>query len=60
MAITGRVTAVSVDEAGCGWVEVELDLAVGGSSKTGCSARIAVPVSADDNPWTRRAERWRP
>jgi hypothetical protein len=39
---------------------VELDLAVGGSSKTGCSARIAVPVSADDNPWTRRAERWRP
>ena len=29
-------------------------------SKTGCTARIAVPVSPDDNPWTRRGERWRP
>lgn len=60
MAISGTVTGVTVDEAGCGWVDVELDLAVGESAKTGCSARIAVPVSPDDNPWTRRAERWRP
>ena len=28
--------------------------------ETGCSARIAVPVSPDDNPWTRRGTRWRP
>ena len=60
MAISGTVTGVSIDETGCGWVEVELGLAVGGSVKTGCAARIAVPMSPDDNPWTRRAERWRP
>lgn len=60
MAITGTVTGVGVDETGCGWIEADLDLTVGGVSKTGCSARIAVPVSPDDNPWTRRGARWRP
>jgi acyl dehydratase len=60
MAISGTVTGVGVDEAGCGWIDVDLDLAVGEDSKTGCSARIAVPVSPDDNPWARRGERWRP
>jgi acyl dehydratase len=60
MAIGGTVTGVAVDETGCGWVEVELELTVGAAVKTGCSARIAVPVTPDDNPWTRRAERWRP
>jgi hypothetical protein len=60
MAISGTVTAVAVDEVGCGWAEVDLDLSVHEESKTGCSARIAVPVSPDDNPWTRRGERWRP
>jgi hypothetical protein len=60
MAISGTVTGVSLDEAGCGWVEADLDLAVGEVSKTGCSARIAVPVAPDDNPWARRGERWRP
>ena len=60
MAIGGTVTGVAVDDAGCGWVEVELDLTVGDAAKTGCSARIAVPVDSDDNPWARRGERWRP
>ncbi|MEY9934832.1 acyl dehydratase [Catenulispora sp. GP43] len=60
MTISGTVTATAVDEAGCGWLEVALDLAVGPDSKTGCTARIAVPLSPDDNPWTRRGERWRP
>ncbi|WP_194914522.1 hypothetical protein [Catenulispora rubra] len=60
MAIGGTVTGVAVDDVGCGWVEVELDLTVGDASKTGCSARIAVPVDSDDNPWARRGERWRP
>jgi len=60
MVISGTVTGVSVDDAGCGWVDVELDLGVGDVSKTGCAARIAVPVTPDDNPWTRRGARWRP
>ncbi|NUP51284.1 MAG: hypothetical protein HOW97_28825 [Catenulispora sp.] len=60
MEITGTVSGVTVDDTGCGWADVDLDLTVAGVSKTGCAARIAVPVSPDDNPWTRRAERWRP
>ena len=25
-----------------------------------CTARVALPTSADDNPWTRRGDQWRP
>jgi acyl dehydratase len=60
MRIAGTVSDVAVDDAGCGWAAVELELTVDGAAKTGCSARIAVPLSPDDNPWTRRGERWRP
>jgi len=60
MEIAGTVTEVTVDATGCGWLAVELELTVDGAVKTGCSARIAVPVSPDDNPWARRGERWRP
>src|SRR5258708_4196657 len=50
MEIAGTVAEVTVDDAGCGWAAVELDLAVGGASKTGCSAPIAVPAAPHDNP----------
>jgi acyl dehydratase len=60
MLIAGTVTAVGTDDAGCGWADVELELTVDGRSKTGCAARIAIPTTPDDNPWTRRAERWTP
>jgi hypothetical protein len=49
-----------VDEAGCGWAEIEMALSVDGDVKTECLARIAIPTSDDDNPWIRRAERWVP
>ena len=60
MVIAGTVTGVAVDPVGCGWVELDLALSVADEVKTSCTARIAVPVSADDNPWTRRAARWVP
>ena len=60
MEIAGTVSEVAVDDTGCGWAAVELDLSVDGRSKTSCAARIAIPVTPDDNPWTRRGERWRP
>ena len=60
MAISGTVTAVGRDDTGCGWVDVELALTVDGQTKTACTARVAVPTAPDDNPWTRRGERWRP
>jgi acyl dehydratase len=60
IAISGAVTVVGRDATGCGWVDVELALTVDGQTKTGCTARVAVPTAPDDNPWTRRGERWRP
>jgi acyl dehydratase len=60
MVLSGVVTDVDIDPSGCGWVEVEMTLAVADETKTECLARIALPTATDDNPWRRRGERWRP
>jgi acyl dehydratase len=60
MALTGVVESTSVDDVGCGFVMVAVKLSVDGEIKTTCAARIALPRSADDNPWARRGDQWRP
>jgi hypothetical protein len=60
MVLSGRVTGVEVDDAGCGWAEIDIALRVGERTCTECAARVAVPTTADDNPWSRRGERWKP
>lgn len=60
MTFTGRVVKTGRDETGCGWVDLELAVSVGDKVSTECQARVAVPVDADDNPWQRRGERWKP
>ena len=60
MVLAGVVRKVEVDDAGCSWAELDVTLSVDGDVKTECGARIAVPTTTDDNPWARRAERWRP
>jgi len=60
MELSGVVERTEVDAVGCGWVTVAVGLSVDGDVKTTCRARLALPVSVDDNPWSRRAERWRP
>ena len=60
MVFSGEVTEVSTDDAGCGWVGVEVTLTVGERTCSSCSVRVAVPSSADDNPWARRGDRWVP
>ena len=60
MTISSTVTAVPTDDSGCGWAE--LDLVLRGNDRI-CStgkARVALPMSADDNPWQRRGEDWKP
>ena len=37
-----------------------MTLSVEGDVKTTCAARIALPLSSDDNPWARRGDQWRP
>ena len=60
MVISGRVTRVAVDDAGCGWVDLELAVSVDARVKTSCRARVAIPCDGDDNPWERKDERWKP
>jgi acyl dehydratase len=60
MVLSGAVESTSVDEVGCGFVTVTVALAVDGDVKTTCAARVALPRNADDNPWARRGDQWRP
>src|SRR4051794_28133467 len=50
MVLSGVVDALTTDAVGCGWASVQMTLSVDGAVKTECTARIALPVAADDNP----------
>jgi len=60
MVFHGQVKEIAKDETGCGWVDLTLELTVGEKTTTECTARVALPVSGDDNPWQRKGDRWRP
>jgi len=60
MVFRGRVTGVGTDARGCGWVDLEVNLAVDDRTVTDCMARVAVPTDDDDNPWQRRGQAWQP
>jgi acyl dehydratase len=60
MVFHGKVEKTEKDETGCGFVELAMWLTVGDKTTTECSARIAVPTAAGDNPWQRRGDAWRP
>jgi hypothetical protein len=60
------VTEVSTDDAGCGWVSLDVTLTVAGDGEVAdrvastCAVRVAVPTSPEDNPWARSGDRWTP
>ncbi|MHB8511582.1 MAG: hotdog family protein [Actinomycetota bacterium] len=56
----GTVKAVTDDDEGCRWIDVELQLSVDGEVATECTARIATRRTPDENPWRIDAEHWRP
>ena len=60
MTFAGSVTDTATDDAGCGWVTVEVAITVGGRVCSTCTARIALPVDDNDNPWRRRGDQWQP
>ena len=60
MIFSGKVEGVATDDAGCGWVEISVNLSVGDRTVTDCSARVAVPVDEQDNPWKRKGDAWQP
>jgi len=60
MVFHGKVDKVEKDAAGCGFVDLSVWLTVGDKTTTECTARVAVPTAAGDNPWMRRGGAWRP
>jgi acyl dehydratase len=70
MMFQGTVTGTETDDAGCAWASVEITLTAvpvaddgtEGETKTAttCSARVAIPTTDDDNPWSRRGVDWKP
>ena len=60
MVFRGAVTETGTDAVGCGWATLEIAVSVDGHTKTSCTARVALPVGADDNPWSRSGDRWTP
>lgn len=56
LVFSGEVTDVTDD----GWVEVAVELTVGDTTCTTCTARLASPTDDDPNPWARRGDDWRP
>lgn len=57
MVFHGKVASVDPQ---AGWVDLEMELTVGDKRVTGCTARMALPRDADDNPWKRNGDDWRP
>ncbi|MFZ4518536.1 MAG: MaoC/PaaZ C-terminal domain-containing protein [Microthrixaceae bacterium] len=65
MVFSATVTGTSTDDEGCAWAELDITLTAAGDGRpertcTTCSARVALPVDPDDNPWARRGPAWRP
>lgn len=66
MVFSATVTGVERDDAGCGWASLDVALTVRGVDGAAdrvastCTVRVALPDSADDNPWTRSGDRWTP
>lgn len=70
MTFAGRVTAVATDDSGCAWVDLEITLTAAERAGDGtigeprvattCTARVAVAIDGDDNPWSRRGDDWQP
>ena len=60
MVLRGQVDDVAVDDTGCGFAEITVKLSVGDRLCTECTARIALPRTEGDNPWTRKNEAWKP
>ena len=60
MVFAAKVTEISTDDAGCGWVSLDVSLNVERNAASTCAVTVAVPTTPDDNPWARRGDDWRP
>lgn len=58
--LSGEVTGDRTDGSGCRWLTIAAVLAVDDDKRVESEILLAVPTSADDNPWYRRGGQWRP
>jgi acyl dehydratase len=68
MEFAGSVSETSIDAVGQGWTQLELTLTATATDDrdptprvaTTCTMRVALPMTPEDNPWSRRGDRWLP
>ena len=60
MRFTGTVTGTEVDETGCRWASLDIEVHADDRLATTCTARVAIPADENDNPWARKGENWKP
>ena len=60
MHFAGKVTGIEAATDDISWVDVAIELTAGEKSCVSCEARIAVPQTADANPWKLKGEGWKP
>lgn len=59
MVLSGTVTGVGIDRAGCAWVDVTVESRVGETLCTSVAVTVALPEAAGaESPWARSADRW--
>ena len=60
MNFAGKVTGIEPASGGISWVDVAIELTAGDKNCVSCEARIAVPDTADANPWNLKGDAWKP
>jgi acyl dehydratase len=60
MVMSGTVENISTDDTGCCWLDLNVAVSVEGEVSTSCKTRVAIPADSDDNPWSRKGDRWKP
>ncbi|MBT4518911.1 MAG: hypothetical protein HOC23_02805 [Halieaceae bacterium] len=60
MVLSGRVDKIVIDDTDCCWLDLALEVTVAQQVCTSCQARVAIPRDEHDNPWDRKAARWKP
>jgi hypothetical protein len=60
MRFNGTVRDEEVDETGCKWITLDIDVHADDRLAATGTARVATPVDDNDNPWARKADNWRP
>lgn len=58
--ISGTLIDLTRDARGVGWAEVAVELHADERGCVQATARLALPVDAQDDPWQRAAEDWQP